>query len=313
MADCSAAFASFHQAISLTKTEKRFLRSARSAITKKLIAFFASRERCPKIEFKVQGSFSMGTIVRPLDGDFDIDIGIYLLNYGNWQHNWPKPEAVSQWLVTALSGHTSLQPVNKRNCVRIHYKPRAGTKNFIGYHVDLPIYIEYESFFGKYTRIGITGEKQWNHKSDPIGFTKWFFEESQKNKGDVNQLTRLVKYIKAWKDYSSNGTKFPSGMALTILMAKQYQPHKRDDVAFALTIKEAWAILYGFFGLETITSPVVPHNNLLSRLTRNQKDNFQAALTRLKDLSGKAVNTENAIEAMECWQQCFGSRMPFTT
>src|SRR4051812_43025400 len=98
MADCSDQFLRFDDAISLTKVDRRFLRAARTAITKKITKYFEENDNCPKVEFIGQGSFSMGTIVKPLSGDYDIDIGVYLRGYSNWQSSWPSAETASRWL-----------------------------------------------------------------------------------------------------------------------------------------------------------------------------------------------------------------------
>ncbi len=82
----------------------------------------------------------MNTIVKPVTGDYDIDIGVYLRGLSNFQSGWPKPETASQWLVNALQNHTSINPINKRTCVRIAYKPFLKNKE-VAYHVDLPIYV----------------------------------------------------------------------------------------------------------------------------------------------------------------------------
>jgi hypothetical protein len=199
--------------------------------------YFNENSHCPTIDFIGQGSFTMGTIIRPLSGEFDIDIGLYLRGYSNWQNEWPSAEAASTWIVKALENHTSTPPVNKRTCVRIIYKPIDPSKD-IAYHVDLPVYIEYENLLGnKYIRIGVTGDTQWDLKTDPVGFTKWFFSKCTMNPEDNKQLIRLVKYIKAWKENVKSNARFPSGIALTVLMGCNYAPNIRDDLSFRETIR----------------------------------------------------------------------------
>jgi hypothetical protein len=125
----------------------------------------------------------MNTIIRSLHDPFDI--GLYLKNMGSDTDKWPRTERASQWIINALRDHTSFSPVNKRKCVRILYK--SGSE--IAYHVDLPIYIELNTWTGLQTRIGITGEQQWSQQSDPSGFTKWFFKQCEKNKTDKTNLS----------------------------------------------------------------------------------------------------------------------------
>jgi len=308
MADCSPQFIEFNIAISLTKTDKKYLRAARRGITAKVRRYFSSNEQCPRVEFKGQGSFSMGTIVRPINGEFDIDIGIYLKNQSIFRDFWPKPEKVSYWLVKALDGHTIIPPVNKRNCIRIRYQPISKNKD-VAYHVDLPIYCTYRDLLGyTYTRIGITGKTRWERKSDPVGFTKWFFEKCVENASDKNQLIRLIKYIKAWKDLVKGEMKLPSGMALTVLIANNFVQHTRDDIAFVSTIEKAYSSLYGFWSSEQIISPVKPNNDLLSRLTRMQKNNFKLLFKRLVEKGKDAIETADLNQGLSIWHSEMGDR-----
>lgn len=310
MADCSPDFKSFNDRLSLSPSEKRRLRAARTALTTKISWFFDNHENCPKVKFLGQGSFSMGTIIRPVKGEYDIDIGVYLLGYSDYQSDWPKPETVSRWIVKALEGHTSYSPINKRTCIRIKYKPPIPGSE-ISYHVDFPIYCRYRNLFDvEYTRIGITGDVQWSQKSDPVGFTDWFIEKCQKNEKDKNQLVRLVKYMKAWKENVREGGKFPSGMALTVLLAQNFTPDARDDVSFRETIRKAYNQLYARVFVEPIEifSPVVPGNDLLSRLPDNRKAEFKYRFEQLVDDAKLALEDPSKSMAAARWKVHFGDR-----
>ncbi len=308
MADCSNTFLKFNTTISLNKTDRKYLRSARKAVTAKIRTYFAENSHCPKVEFIAQGSFTMGTIVKPLNGDYDIDIGVYLRGLSDYQSGWPTPEAASQWLINALQNHTSTSPINKRTCVRIAYKPIIKNKD-VAYHVDLPIYVEYTNFWGnKRIRIGINGETQWSDKSDPVGFTKWFIEKCQLNEKDKNQLVRLVKYIKAWKDFKSSDSKFPSGMILTVLMAENYQSSDRDDLAFRETIRRAYNSIDGLFGMKGIYKPVEPYNDLTEKLNSTQKQYFMKCFEELVNDGKRAIEEADPEKAFLLWKTHYDSR-----
>lgn len=308
MADCSEAFIKYHKAISLNSTELDYLLSARKAVEKKIEKYFTENTQCPKVEFIEQGSFAMKTIVKPLVGDYDIDVGVYLRGYTNYQSSWPKPETASQWLINALKNHTSTPPVNKRTCVRIEYKPLAGNKD-VAYHVDLPLYCEYINGWGnKKTRIAINGELGWSRKSDPVGLTDWFFEKCKENDKDEEQLIRISKYLKAWKNNQKSDMKFPSGMALTILMAKNYYPHVRDDISFRETIRRAFNNHFGIFCSDSIVKPVEPFSNVIERLTSNQRKNFIQCFEELVDNGKYAIDETDKEKAMKIWRSYFDVR-----
>lgn len=307
MADCSQEFMQFFDSISLNQTEEQYLLSAQKAVERKIEKYFSENNQCPKVDFFGQGSVSMKTVVKPLAGEYDIDVGVYLRGYGDYQSEWPKPETVSQWLVNALQNHTSTAPVNKKSCVRVVYKPVAGNKE-VSYHVDLPIYCEYNNFWNeKKIRIGINGEG-WPTKTDPVGLTEWFHNKCNENRSDNQQLIRIVKYIKAWKDFKKGQTKFPSGMALTILMAKNFSPATRDDVSFRETIRKAFNNHFCFFCSDNILKPVEPYNNVIERLNSEQRKNFIRCFEELVDDGKTAIHEPDKQVSLNIWKRHFDSR-----
>ncbi len=307
MADCNELFLRFNDNITLIPSEKKYLRKARTAITTKILNNFSAKSQIPPIEFKVQGSFTMNTIIRPLNGEFDIDIGIYFKFQENDRDQWATPQTVSGWVFNAVKNHTSIPPENKITCVRVTYKPITPGSDY-GYHVDLPIYGEYENWWGsRYKVIGMNDNRQWNEKSDPLAFTEWFNEKCLKNEKDKKQLIRIVKYLKAWKDFQTKDIKMPSGMILTVIAAKNFQPHERDDVALYNTLNEICSLLWWSF---SVTKPVEPENNLVAEniFSSRRKVFFMERLRELRDDAYSATRCDSSDEAISLWQKHFGER-----
>ena len=131
MADMQSEFKTFHDLIALTSGKKVLLRTARNALRDKIRKHFRDVLKLNVPKFHGQGSYAMGTMVNPLNGEFDIDDGVYLQHLDpSDKSDWPTPETVHSWLVQATQGHTSQKPIDKSTCVRVRY---AGQ-----YHVDLP-------------------------------------------------------------------------------------------------------------------------------------------------------------------------------
>ena len=80
MADCNDLFKKFQEKITLTSTKRDYLKQARDALRKRIIYYFVNDKEETPPEFWIQGSYKMLTIVNPLDGEYDIDDGIYLQN-----------------------------------------------------------------------------------------------------------------------------------------------------------------------------------------------------------------------------------------
>lgn len=166
MANLHKEFTKFHDQVALTSGKKESLRKSRNAIRDRIRKYFSYALKVASPKFHGQGSYAMGTTVNPLDGEFDIDDGVYLQHLDdNDDSEWPTPETVHRWLVNATNGHTNEKPIDKRACVRVRYASQY-------YHVDLPSYAKLNS---KYM-LAEKGAKGW-HRSDPKALTDWFKEQ----------------------------------------------------------------------------------------------------------------------------------------
>lgn len=299
MANCHKNFftatESFHSKIVLDERKKESLRRSRRNLKDHIKKKFEEKDR-PKIVFWIQGSFSMDTTVNPLNGDYDIDYGLY---FNPELDERPTPDTVHRWVVEAVKSYNTVDPpIDKSRCVRVQFKA--------GYHVDIPIYDLVDPGEGVVEPyLAIIGEG-WEY-SDPKLLTQWF--NNRVSEKDA-QLRRLVRYFKAWADYQSQKTqtKMPSGLILTILTAEEYQYDERDDVAFART---AAAILDRINDDESIPNPVDKNEDLRERITDVQFDNFRKVLDELIQNAETALEHESAEEAAKrYWRKVLGDRFP---
>ena len=286
-------FNTFHDRIKLTSSKKESLRKARNALRDKIRKHFRDTLKLKIPKFQGQGSYAMGTTVNPIQGEFDIDDGVYLQHLvTSDKSQWPAPATVHQWLVNATDGHTAEKPIDKLTCVRVRY---AGQ-----YHVDLPAYGELN---GGYL-LAEKGDKGW-HRSDPLALTNWL-------RGRVNnhgeQLRRLVRYLKAWADFQSSRLGvMPSGLILTVLMTNHFCDDDRDDTAFANTIGAmSNAVRYAFH----VYNPVDSGEELTARLTAAQKTRFQEAISDAADAAAEAIDADDRHEASKTWRKQFRDRFP---
>lgn len=290
MANCHDLFLSFHETITLSGRQKENLRQARDAIRNRIKKKFIEVGRIPAPKFWFQGSFAMHTIVNPLDGEYDIDDGVYLQNLDKTNNrNWPTPETVHKWIFEAVNGHTDQPPIDKRTCVRVIYAGR--------YHVDLPIYAELngEKLHAE------KGEKGW-HKSDPRAITDWFQDAVNKH---GEQLSRMVRYFRAWADYNAKDGKLPSGLIFTVLVVEKYQANDRDDVCFGQLVTNLYSRM---LASPNIPNPKETSEDLYERYDDTQKRRFLSALRRLKDVATEALSAEGKKDACKKWKSEFGDR-----
>lgn len=289
MANCHKLFLDFNTVIALYSSRKKSLRKSRNAVRDKIRNYFRDQKNGFSPKFHGQGSFMMNTIIEPLDGEFDIDDGIY------FKVEAEPLQSIStfhRWICEAVDGHTKQEPIDKQACVRLVY---AGE-----YHLDLPIYYIVEEQTPYLAHKG----KGWI-ESDPREFIKWFNEKADED----GQLKRIVRYLKAWSDYRKG--QLPSGLIFSILAATNVVFDERDDVAFYETLCNIQNYLKQDFVCERPTTPAC--ENLLEDYSKTNKDYFLAQLGSFIQSAEKALDEKTSQkDACKAWQLHFGEdRFPF--
>jgi hypothetical protein len=295
MADCQDLFTSFNSEVSLKTEKKEYLRTSRNAIRDKIKKYFKDSKEVKVPKFHGQGSYMLNTMTNLLDGEFDIDDGVYLQHLDTDETKWPIPATMHGWIVAAVENHTTTSPVDKSTCVRVIYKN--------DYHVDLPIYVM------KDDKPYLAHKSKGWSPSDPKAFIEWF-NTKVNNKGE--QLKRLVKYFKAWADYQNQNSsiKMPSGMIFTVLASEHFLgSNYRDDEVLVGTARNILDELERNF---SVITPVVPSDDLLDGWSDSRKENFINKLKNLCDDGSKALalDDDEKEEASLIWQKLFGARFP---
>ena len=274
-------FLKFEKAISLTAVRKKRLSKSMLALNAKLSNYLVRIDKLCYFSTKVQGSFKMGTIVMGKDGTYDIDVGIWFT-----QKPALTPATIKNHIYRALEGHTLGGMIKKDKCIRVIYASE--------YHVDLPIYYKTRS-----DKHPFLGTKDCWIQTDPQGFCDWF----QKAKVGKPQLVRIIKYFKYWAN--SKSQKMPSGMAMTVWATENYVPHERDDIAFYETTKAMYKKVDKSF--ECI-NPTPPNDDLMDRMTSNQKVYFWERLRNLAETTQRAIDKKDEKEAIYIWTAIFGKK-----
>jgi hypothetical protein len=297
MADCSNNFKegkeSFLNKITLSSEKESQLRKSRNALREKLRNSLKEKD-VKNIKFYQQGSYAHRTIIETLDGDYDIDDGIYM-DLSDLK-NEPSTSTIHDWIKDAAKGHTSIEPEDKEACVRAKFKA--------GYHVDLPAYkVEENSMDEKYY---LAKRKAGWEENNPRAMTDWLKEKIQKNS---EQLRRIVKYFKGCKDFrdSKSSIKFPNGLTLTILAGEEYRSDIRDDIAFHETAK---TILERLKEDDNIMKPYNPTENMRNYLSDAQFDHFLKELEYIVERGEIALDEKSENKAAKEWQKLFGDRFP---
>lgn len=289
MANCHKLFLEFNTAIALNSDRKETLRTSRNAVRDRIKRYFRDKENGFSPKFHGQGSFMMNTIIEPLDGEFDIDDGIY---FEVDKEPDTSVNTFHRWIYEAVDGQTQQKPVDKQTCIRLIY---AGN-----YHLDLPIYYIVED---QPPYLAHKGEG-WI-QSDPREFIEWF---NQKADAD-GQLKRVVRYLKAWSDYRKG--ELPSGLIFSILTANNIVFDERDDIALYKTLCSIKDCLEQEFVCNRPTTPV--GENLLEDYAETNKNYFLGQLKSFVQSAEKALDDKSSQkDACKAWQRHLGNdRFPF--
>lgn len=280
-------FIEFDDKIKLSQSKANKLKASRDALRTDIKEWFTENDK-KQPKFCWQGSFAMKTTVNPISDDYDLDDGVYLQGYSNDENEWPSASSVHNWVKAATDERTSLDSTDKNTCVRINYAD--------GYHIDLPIYIMKDD------------EPYLAHKSngwalsDPKAFTDWFIDKVNEND---EQLRRLVRYLKAWKEYNNVPLK---GIEITILVAENFDGYdNRDDKALLSTIERILNTLDKNF---SCVKPVAPGEDLFENISDTKRNKILSSVTNLKNDLSASISESSDETVTEILQGVFGIRFP---
>ena len=290
----NAKFRSFHQAIHLGRfAESAVLREKRDRVLSRL------RTNCKyKFEPFNQGSYEMGTGVKPVGGDYDIDVGVVFALSDVARFD---PVTIKGYVHDAVLGHT--KDVRwKEPCITVQYQQSGEAL----YHVDLAVYGQDPQgrlHLARGKQHADATSRRWE-LSDPKGLTttlgnRWAGE-------DAAQFRRIVQYLKRWKDvhFPSDGNAAPVGIGLTVLahhhfaVSKSGYPATYDDftatrnlvAAIAKSFQTRW--LNGAYSDRiSATLPVAPANDVFAGMTNQQMTEFKGRVDTLRGWLDEAART----------------------
>lgn len=305
-------FRQFHEAIKLTdSTHNAGLREKRDRIHKRL------RDNLSRtFTFFNQGSYAMNTGIRPLNDDYDIDVGIVFNDV--YYHEFD-PVEVKQWVYDAVSEHTA-RVEWRRPCITVYYQQGGDPK----YHVDLAIFAHERHSNALRLAIGKQHSAQEHREWQPDD-RKGFIEKvkNRHKEQDGEQFRRVIRYLKRWKDvhFSSQGNAAPSGLALTVAAymwfgaSRSMWSGEYDDLAatraLVRAIRSQFACRWNLSGNThrlTLPLPCAPRDDVFAGMTDQQMQEFYQRLQKLEEWLDQAKQSNNAA----LLRRAFGDSFPLT-
>ncbi len=281
--DC---FIEFNNNITLSVSKKDSIITSRNAIRETIKKYFNDILKVKQPKFRIQGSFAINTALQPInDNEVDIDDGLYLQNIDtNNKTTWPTPKGIHNTIVDALENQTKDGCEDKTNCVRVIYQN--------DYHVDIPIYI----MDNEHALLANKKTNKWE-PSDSKDFKDWYFANRNND-----QTTRIIRYLKAWRDYNQINI---ASIELTILGTQNHIPNDDDANSLQQTVSRIYSYLFNY---RVIKKPVSPYENLWEN-----KTDIESVLKKWEQLRNDlntAINNNSIYRATVILQEQFGERFP---
>lgn len=306
-------FLDFHKAIKLDDLDDNAtLRSKRDTLIQNL------KDKLPKDVPPVlrsfnQGSYAMGTGTLPLDGDYDIDVGVVF-------DSTPEKEAPVELKKTVRDAlaHPNRTVDIRRSCVTVSYIKGEDIK----YHVDLALYVT-----GSDGKLRLAKGKEnssaelcfWED-SDPQGLCNTIVGKHKDD--DRAQYRRVIRYLKRWRDFKFSH-KGVFSIALTAAAYHWFSPYKDglteeyDDLEALSRLLNAIINQWTDYLQEgkwvnrlRVTLPISPYGDLLKDMTQIQMEDFKARLISLRDALSEAKAEPEGVVACKALTKQFGSAFP---
>jgi hypothetical protein len=319
LALCKKQFQDFHDTIKL-KEENEVLSSKRDIIAKR-IKDKLPEEATYSFDIFNQGSYAMNTGIKPLDSDYDIDVGLYF----DMSKDDVDPNSAKNWIYNALDGHTS-DVKFKTPCITVTYKD--------GYHVDVTVYAANNSdgkvYLAKGKPNGKEEEIRWD-ESNPKDLIKEI-RDHLSDKDDRRQFRRIVRYLKRWKDINFTSVYGkPTGIALTSCVYHWLDIQKETDMFSGKTtykdldglinivskIISNFQLEYGMIDDEfkltprlKVFLPVEPRPELFEKMSNKQMKTFKEKLEGLLKALEEAKEKTDPTDAAEILKKQFGDDFP---
>ncbi len=328
MANTHHLFQHYNTAIKLPENQRTELREARDSLRTRMKAAYEGlpeyEKRTHTIEFQSQGSFVMDTIIRPHEGDYDLDDGVYFQGDLSRDER-SNTQVFHDLIIKAIDKGSEIEDIkDKSTCVRVKYFKSHRNRN-LGFHIDLPIYYaeNWDTPELAHTEQGWVESSPvefiaWFEKKAESGFQKAFLNESLKyaepyrkwlddiRKKDC-QLRRIVRYLKSWGDLKRS--EMPCGIIMSILAGNNHVLNERDDIS----LKNTLIAINDDLERNNFTCyrPTPKRGeDLFANTSIKKKEYFKKALEAFVQSAIQAVNNPNIKESCLKWQRHLGERFP---
>ena len=241
-----------------------------------------------------QGSYALGTIIKPVDDNDEYDADIQIVMNQNPQ--WRAKDYVNE-VNRTLRG-------NKNYADKLRLKTRCVTVDYAGdFHLDV---VPRVTIKGKHYICNRTDDRF--EETDGTGYREWFNEKNRITAGNLKRVVRLLKYL---RDHKNSYT--VKSIMLTTLAGNTIKSSDEGTVAVSTVADTLFTVLTRmdkllqcYPNIPTVKNPALSSENFNRHWTQPQYANFRNRINSQARTVRKAKAEESSDKAIKVWQELFG-------
>ena len=241
-----------------------------------------------------QGSYALGTLIKPVDDNDEYDADIQIVMNPNSQ--WEAKDYVLA-INRALAG-------NKTYTDKLRLKTRCVTVDYAGdFHLDVVPRVTIRGKHHVCNRIDNKFEE-----TDGNGYRDWFNEKNRITKGNLKRVVRLLKHL---RDHKNSFT--AKSILLTTLAGNTIRPSDEGTEAVSTdadTLETVLSRMNDYLqrhpNMPEIKNPVLPTENFNRHWDQRRYANFRDRVQSYAATAKRAKAEPSAEKAVKVWQELFG-------
>ena len=241
-----------------------------------------------------QGSYALGTLIKPVDDndEYDADIQIVMNPNPQWE---PKDYvlAINRTLAN-----------NKTYTDKLRLKTRCVTVDYAGdFHLDV---VPRVTIKGKHCVCNRLENKF--EETDGNGYRDWFNEKNRITKGNLKRVVRLLKHLRDHKNSFSAKSILLTTLAGNTIRASDEGTEAVSTVADTLetVLSRMNNYLQQHPNMPEIKNPVLPTENFNRHWDQRRYANFRDRVQSYAATAKRAKAEPSAEKAVKVWQELFG-------
>lgn len=299
-------FERFHQKVLIDAGRRDRIISAHRTLTDRL---HRSSTAGSAIETTfLQGSYANSTAIRPLSGEYDVDVVVVLKQTAMKSHAWGHaaqlkgPGEAQSLIVRALQEYGDYSGRIRRltRCIRLDYSG--------DFHLDVVPTVSSGTSSAS-LMIGDRYGRDWTW-TNPKELIEWYRQQNARTNGNFN---RVLRGLKRWRDVQS-GVDIPS-IAMAVFLGQGLRRPRGGNTHehwMASGLEALYLQTASHWSAPVLRNPSLPSENLA-------RDWGQSAFVRFKNAAASgyrsaaaALNARTEQEAATAWRALLGQDFPLS-